>query len=466
MPIEHTYVLIAGCRDDEESKEYSPPEGGGPHGALTYFLCQQLRQATPGTTYRDVFETVAARVNAYNKVQHPQMEGQADREVFGVADLAPVSFVPIAERAGPSAAVLGAGAAQGLTVGSTYGVWPPGTKTPATGTSVADIEITAVRPFAADARITREDPAGAVVPGARAFESAHAFGDARLTVEVVAPAGAEAERLGQALHQSGRLRVVTASTEAAARIYLLPRRIEASPSMPVPQSGALAAPKWAVGSATGDLLMKLKDVGDESTVVQNLEKIARYRQVLAIENPDPRSRLRGKVSLELFRRGSNEVAAPETNGGLVVCSEGEKVTLRITNRHRRRRASRWWSSSSMVPSTWWSSIRVARKSCGRTRGSRSRATSRFPTDIRSSTWLTTCAAPRASRYSSFSSPNRKWISADWRSRACGRPHLRWPSCCRTPWPVRPSARSGPSRWPPTTGPPSRAPSCCDARRRP
>jgi hypothetical protein len=149
----------------------------------------------------------------------------------------------------------------------------------------------------------------------------------------VAPAGAEAERLGQTLHQSGRLRVVTASTEAAARIYLLPRRTEPSPSMPVPQAGALAAPKWAVVSATGDLLMKLKDVGDESTVVQNLEKIARYRQVLAIENPDPRSRLRGKVSLELFRRSSNEAAVPETNGGLVVCSEGEKVTLRITNRH-------------------------------------------------------------------------------------------------------------------------------------
>ena len=70
------YVLIAGCRDEEKSFEYKPPEGNGKlvHGALTYFLSQELRRATPGTTYRNVFERAAARVNANNAAQHPQME--------------------------------------------------------------------------------------------------------------------------------------------------------------------------------------------------------------------------------------------------------------------------------------------------------------------------------------------------------------------------------------------------------
>ena len=96
MPLADKYVLIAGCRDEEMSYEYRPPEADGAvaHGALTYFLCERLRQAVPGTSYRDVFEPAAARVNSENSAQHPQMEGQADREIFGVADLTPMTIRP------------------------------------------------------------------------------------------------------------------------------------------------------------------------------------------------------------------------------------------------------------------------------------------------------------------------------------------------------------------------------------
>ena len=58
MPIADKYVLIAGCRDEELSYEYSPPDVTPVvnHGALTWFLTQALRQAHKDTTYRDVFE--------------------------------------------------------------------------------------------------------------------------------------------------------------------------------------------------------------------------------------------------------------------------------------------------------------------------------------------------------------------------------------------------------------------------
>jgi hypothetical protein len=330
MPAEHTYVLLSGCRDEEESKEYRPVEGGGPHGAMTYFLCRQLRQAVPGTTYRDVFEPMAAQVTAYNRAQHPQMEGQADREVFGVTDLAPAAFVPVVSRAGATV-ILGAGLAQGLTAGSTYRVWGTGTKTPENGAEIADIEVTTVRPFDADANIVREVGENAVGAGARAFESAHAYGDTRLAVEIAPAAGADQTALAQAIERSGRLRV--ADRNGAARAYLLAPRTTVSASTPVPQAGALDTPKWAVVSATGDLLMKLKDPGDTATVVENLEKIARYRQVLAIDNPVPSSRLRNAVSLDLFRRGDDQPAT-QPDGGLPVFVEGEKITLRIVNRHQ------------------------------------------------------------------------------------------------------------------------------------
>ena len=338
MPLDDTYVLIAGCRDDEESMEYAPPEGGGSHGALTYFLCQELRRAISGTTYRDVFEAVAARVNAYNKIQHPQIEGTADREIFGVKDVVPATFVAITGRTA-SEVTLGAGSAHGLTVGSTYGVHPPGTKDSATGTALGEVTITAVGPFTADARVTRESAAGIVVAGARAFETAHAFSDFSMAVEIVAPADAEAnQRLRHRIGESTlkRLKLVTSPATAAVRVYLLPARATASPDEPVPQAGALDRPMWAAVSATGDLVMRLKELDDVDTVATNLDAIAHYQRVLATDNPDLSSPLRGKVSLEILRKGSDGqwvAAEPDANGGQVVFEEQEAIAFRVTSRH-------------------------------------------------------------------------------------------------------------------------------------
>ncbi len=338
MPADDSYVLIAGCRDGEESMEYAPPEGGGSHGALTYFLCQELRRVVSGTTYRDVFEAVAARVNAYNKIQHPQIEGTTDREIFGVKDVVPAPYVTVTGRTA-SAVTLGAGSAHGLTVGSTYGVYPPGTKQSATGTALGEVTISAVRPFTADAQVTRESAAGSIAAGARAFESAHAFGDFTMPVEIVAPADAAA---GQALRDRieasslRRLKLVTSPAPAAVRVYLLPARASAAPDEPVPQAGALDRPMWAAVGATGDLVMRLKELDDLDTVATNLEAIAHYQRVLATDNPVRNSPLRGKVSLEIQRRGSDGqwvAAEPEVDGGQIVFEEQEDIAFVVTNRH-------------------------------------------------------------------------------------------------------------------------------------
>ncbi len=336
MPLDDTYVLIAGCRDDEESKEYAPPEGGGSHGALTYFLCQELRRATSGTTYRDVFEAVAARVNAYNRIQHPQIEGTTDREIFGVKDVVPATFVAVTGRTA-SDVTLGAGSAHGLTVGSTYGVHPPGTKGSAPGSALGEVAISAVRAFTADARITSEHMPGSIAAGARAFVMAHAFGDFTMAVEVVAPADpAAGKKLRELIAKSARLKIVTSPAPAAVRVYLLPARATASPDEPVPQAGALDRPRWAAIGATGDLVMRLKEVGDIDTVVTNLDAIAHYQRVLATDNPDLSSPLRGKVSLEILRGGSDGqwvAAEPDANGGQIVFEEREPIAFRATSQH-------------------------------------------------------------------------------------------------------------------------------------
>src|SRR5690606_7099354 len=78
------YVLLAGCRDREESNEYRASENVW-HGALTYFTLDFLEGLTPNTTYADLHEQVAANVNAHYRNQMPQCEGDRNRVVFGGA---------------------------------------------------------------------------------------------------------------------------------------------------------------------------------------------------------------------------------------------------------------------------------------------------------------------------------------------------------------------------------------------
>jgi hypothetical protein len=389
MPLADQYVLIAGCRDEERSYEYRPPEGGGAvvHGAMTYFLCQQLRRAstnnggnTTATSYRDVFERTAALVNAVNTVQHPQMEGRIDRVVFNVTDLAPATYVRILERDG-DAVLLAAGAAHGVTLGSTYGVFPQGTRDPrASGsTAIGELEITGVQSVTALARIRREAPAGAIVPDARAFEQAHAFHDPRLTVAfaptddvdgkvaalrtrlaasklvaiALAVGEAPVQRQAQTQAQTQELTPAQPQTQPQAQappsaptqppaqasvcVYRLAARAALSPSSPVPQAGVLAEDRWAVVGATGDLLMPLQPFDDADTLVDNLERIAKYRQALAIDNPDPLSRLRGHFTVALQMLGEDRKtwteAAPAPGSGLIVFDEGAIVRVVIRSTH-------------------------------------------------------------------------------------------------------------------------------------
>jgi hypothetical protein len=339
MPHTNQYVLLAGCRDEETSFEYRPPEGAGKvtHGALTYFLAQQLRQATPGTSYRDVFERAAAKVNANNGNQHPQMEGRADREVFGVKDLEPMQFVRVTARSGDSV-TLAAGAAQGMTIGSTWSIYPQGVKRADAVEPLGTVEIAAVRAVSSDARITVEKTPGAIANDARAVETLHAYGDLRLAVQLVAATGlgSSLEQLRGALEASPLLKVVGDRELAAARVYVLAPRTQVTSTDPVPQLAVVSAPTWAVVTENGELMMPPKRVDDYMKVKENLEKLARYRQALALDNPDAASALRGRFSLDLLRLGTDGnwiVAEPESAGGQVVFEEGERIGFRITSHH-------------------------------------------------------------------------------------------------------------------------------------
>ena len=340
LPLGDRYVLIAGCRDEEKSYEHpiQPDPAIPSHGALTFFLSQELEKAGPGTTYRDVFERAGLGVSGYASDQHPQMEGRVDRELFGVRDIEPLNFVAVGARDGATVQ-LGAGAAQGLTVGSRWAIYPQGIKTVAADTPrLGTVEVTAVRAVTADATIHDETPAGAIVVNSRAVEEAHNYGEMRWFVDLQVPAGFEAARgaLAEQIAESALLRPAGAGAPPDARVYLIPPRAAAAPADPVPQLGAVTAATWAVVGVDGRLAMPPQPVGFPAavgTIRENLERLVRYQLALTLRNPSATSPLKDKVTVRLLRRAADGTWSPvprDAGNGLVL-SAGDQVGLEVVN---------------------------------------------------------------------------------------------------------------------------------------
>src|SRR5262249_11826890 len=162
-----------------------------------------------------------------------------------------------------------------------------------------EIEIVAVHATTADARVGNERQPGAIEEGTRAFESLHAFGDS-----------CQAVFLGDTARVDRRGQAIVAAIDASQRL----RTVD-----PDRASGAIhvdfveASAEWIVRDATGQLMMPRKRLGEESAVCANLDAIAKYRQALALENPDPASAMRGKFELDLLRLadGAWTVAEPD-----------------------------------------------------------------------------------------------------------------------------------------------------------
>ncbi len=161
------HVVIAACRDKESAHETVFEDGS--HGALTWNLLRELESLPDGAcpTYLDVFEPVRSRVNGEFAAQQPQLEGVRDRELFGLSELVPASFLPIQQREADRV-VLGGGATCGVAEKSVWTVHPPQAREGAE--TLGRVEVYEVRGMTAKARILDEVRPGAVDRWCRAME--------------------------------------------------------------------------------------------------------------------------------------------------------------------------------------------------------------------------------------------------------------------------------------------------------
>src|SRR5215203_6243284 len=286
------YVAVASCGSVETANEILLDGRRIIHGALTYFLVGAwMDPGFGGATWREVFERVAPQVTAHFGSQHPEVEGAQDREVFGVREIPPMTYLRVESCEGDTV-VLSAGKACGLTAGSQWDIYTPATRSLDDETRrVGLVEISEVGVTSSKAKVVEEGRGGGkteVRAGMRAVESVRSLPGVRLAVEIVAPPGhPSAQQLAERLESSKFLGKTAPGELADVRLYLLEPRQCCKPEDPAPMLGPIQEEAWVTVGRDGTLLApvfpRLYPEALES-VVENLESVARRRGVMGIHN--------------------------------------------------------------------------------------------------------------------------------------------------------------------------------------
>lgn len=332
------YVLLAACAAEQGA--YECTHEGERYGAFTFFLTREIEQELHVTrgrlTYRDIWERVVVKVNEQFQKQTPQLEGARDRVVFNVQELAAMRYLLVTWREG-EVVKLNGGAIHGLTAGSRWDVYPAGTKQirEAYKERLGTLEITAVGPVDAWARVIVESGPQTIAPGTRVVEAVCADSETRMSIRLApAPNGcAQAlAELRQTLERSPLLEIEESAEGERAEVRAVFEDGAPSAGETPAHVQANAGARWEVTDGSG-LLMPRYEVaapGSKERIKENLETIWRFKKILGLQHE--KSALRGRVDFTLLRkaRGGGWQEIPE--GETPVYKSGESIAFRVVNR--------------------------------------------------------------------------------------------------------------------------------------
>ena len=292
-------VYLAGSRAEQSSYEHHADLAD--HGAMSYFLARVLSTADPEMTWRDVMDRVRTLVTAAYPMQDPQLEGSAaDKLVFGEA--ASTSQPYYLASPAEDGVKLNAGRVHGLTAGSSFDVFAPGTKKfDGDAKPVAKLELTSVATFSSEAKIVSGGP---VPVGARAVERARKYEDFKLSVYLDPAIPADtAALLKPLLAGNPQLKMVATPAECALQIGVSGDKLTTQAA-----DGSPLSPPTA-----------LNDPALLTTIGRQLTAWAKWFNLMMIDNPAAPP----MVTLTL------EPQKPRPDGKI---RHGDKLTARVLNR--------------------------------------------------------------------------------------------------------------------------------------
>ncbi len=307
------FAFISAATSKENAFEYAAD--GKHHGALTYFLAQQLRAAGAGATYRDVMDSVIGNVSAQNPSQHPSLEGvEQDQHIFGDgSSLAHAYVVANPSATDPHRVTLEIGQVEGATVGSVYEVFPPHSKKFAPpDTPLARVQIASVGAFTAEATVSGGIK---IPPASRAVERQHRYGSARMRVFFDGPPDSQAlQAIKDALQNVKQIEVVEKPTLC---------------NMQVRESGGTLQTLGS-DSTTRSTPVPVSDPHATERVVEQLRGWARWFAAFSIRNPQSAINLGFTLKGSQTRDPMARVGRPDM--GVTV---GEVVDATLTNNFER-----------------------------------------------------------------------------------------------------------------------------------
>ncbi|HSN86315.1 MAG TPA: caspase family protein, partial [Thermoanaerobaculia bacterium] len=308
------YVLFAACRPDELAFEY-PFEPGEPQGALTYWLLHTLARSDDGMTCGEIHQRLVARVRGKLVYQTPVFLGPGGRgflseETRRVRETDPLAS-PTALRVDEDGRVLiGVGRATGAHVGDRFRV--------PQGEGEVEVEVRKIGATESWAEVNHLLGPGEIEPGSRAevlqlratirLQPHPALDRVRAVLRL--RRGGFLEDQGEDEEGTPDLCVTAGPDEAGREVY----EILDPAGVPFPNLRPLSV------DAPGAAL----------ELVRRLDHLARFRNILSVENPHPADWL--GIGLGLQEGG----ASSEPASRALDLRTGESLTLRLVNRSNLR----------------------------------------------------------------------------------------------------------------------------------
>ena len=174
-------VVVSAARNNQLAVETFDPETKKDIGALSYSLMRALSDSGSETTYRDLFERLSSELTREIGDQNPQLEGSRDNVLFSGTVLPPKPYINL--KVEQKKVMLQAGSLQGMSKGSHFSVYALG-KDSRNGSPIAKGEIVTIGPTNSVLQLTPLPDKQMLeqLRTARAFETFHNFGDARVKV--------------------------------------------------------------------------------------------------------------------------------------------------------------------------------------------------------------------------------------------------------------------------------------------
>ena len=310
-PLDDSYVLLAAALAKEYAKEYRARLEQ--FGAFTHFLVEQLHLAHPDSTYRDIMNVVRVRVSDHVDQQTPQLVGpNGDKYIFGNDNrIAQPYVLVVSSGAGAGSVRLPfAGAAHGVTPGSTYDVFGSDASDFDKEKPLARVEVSRVNPFDSEARILT----GSAVPDySRGILRERKLGS-RLRIWVGSTESSQAlAAIRRSLSRSRDLELVSDReaaqvqvTEAERQVYLF-----------APDGRQLSRP---IASADPDV---------DTAVLHQVLQWGRWFALLGLQNPA--GGLRVGLSVRPVA-GAQAHTSPGRDERPMTVAEGDSIDVTLHNR--------------------------------------------------------------------------------------------------------------------------------------